>query len=70
MKKFFFIILILFIKTSCSMDNQSGLWNKKINELELSKTKVDDLDKNISFNEYKDIVIKYGKFSEFPNINN
>ena len=70
MKKFFFIILILFITTSCSMDNQSGLWNKKINELELSKTKVDDLDKNISFNEYKDIVIKYGKFSEFPNINN
>ena len=70
MKKFFFIIFILFIATSCSMDNQSGLWNKKINELELSKTKVDDLDKNISFNEYKDIVIKYGKFSEFPNINN
>ena len=52
------------------MDNQSGLWNEKFNEVQLSNTKVEDIDKNISFEEYKDIVIKYGKYSEFPNINN
>tara|TARA_B100001996_G_C18589539_1_gene565529 strand:- start:801 stop:1013 length:213 start_codon:yes stop_codon:yes gene_type:complete len=70
MRKILFLLIIIIYSTSCSMDTQSGLWNKKINELQLSNIKVDDIDKNISFKEYKDIVIKYGIYSDFPNINN
>mgnify|MGYP001156097378 CR=1 FL=1 len=70
MKIINFLILILIFITSCSMDTYSGLWNKKINEQQLSNINVEDIDKDISFEEYKDIVIKYGKYNEFPNINN
>ena len=70
MRKIFFLLTILIFSSSCSMDTQSGLWNKKFNELQLSNTKVGDIDKNISFEEYKDIVINYGKYSDFPDINN
>ena len=70
MKKKLFLFILLIAFTSCSMDTQSGLWNKKFNELQLSNINVDDIGKNISFEEYKDIIIKYGKYSELPNINN
>ena len=52
------------------MDTHSGLWNEKFNELQLSNIKFEDINKDISYEEYKDIVIKYGKYSKFPNINN
>ena len=70
MKKKLFLFILLITSTSCSMDTQSGLWNQKFNELQLSNINVDDIGKNISFEEYKDIVLKYGKYSELPNINN
>ena len=70
MTKLIFLFFILIVSTSCSMDSHSGLWNEKFNEKELSKIKIHDIDKNISFKKYKDIVVKYGKYSEFPNINN
>ena len=65
--KFFFI---LFTITACSMDTQTGMWNDKINELQLSNINLNDLDKDLSFNEYKKIVVTYGKHSKFPDINN
>ncbi len=65
--KFF---LILFTITACSMDTQTGMWNDKIDELQLSNINVNDLDKDLSFNEYKKIVVTYGKLSKFPDINN
>ena len=52
------------------MDTQTGMWNDKINELQLSNINVNDLDKDLSFNEYKKIVVTYGKHSKFPDINN
>ena len=70
MKKKLFLFFLLIASTSCSMDTQSGLWNKKFNELQLSNVNLDDIGKNISFEEYKDIVLKYGKYSVLPNINN
>ena len=70
MIKILLLFFIMIFSISCSMDTHSGLWNEKFNEVKLSNTEVEDIDKNISFEEYKDIVIKYGKYSEFPNINN
>ena len=65
--KFF---LILFTITACSMDTQTGMWNDKINELQLSNINLYEMDKDLSFNEYKKIVVTYGKLSKFPDINN
>ena len=70
MIKILLLFFIMIFSISCSMDTHSRLLNEKFNEVQLSNTKVEDIDKNISFEEYKDIVIKYGKYSEFPNINN
>jgi|TARA_Y100001970_G_scaffold292741_1_gene435563 hypothetical protein len=70
MNKIAFLTLIIIIFTSCSLDTESGIWNKKINKKKLSKVDINDLDKDISFNQYKDIVTEYGKYSEFPDINN
>ena len=68
MKKYL-IILIFFTLFSCSFDNQTGLWNQKINEIQLSNVDLNDLDDDKSFEEYKIIIVIYGKHSDFPNIN-
>ena len=67
--KNFFVIILFFCLFSCSFDNQSGVWNEKINNVQLSNINVSDLNKDITFEEYKKIIIIYGKHSEFPDIN-
>ena len=67
--KNYFIIISFFFLFSCSFDNQSGVWNDKINDIELSKINLSDLNNDKSFEEYKRIIIIYGKHSEFPDIN-
>jgi len=66
--KNFFVIILFFCLFSCSFDNQSGVWNEKINNVQLSNINVSDLNKDITFEEYKKIIIIYGKHSEFPDI--
>ena len=68
MKKYL-IILMFFTLFSCSFDNQTGLWNQKINEIQLSNVDLNDLDDDKLFEEYKKIIIIYVKHSDFPNIN-
>jgi len=63
-------VLILFVITACSLDTQTGISNDKVNELQLSNINVDNLNKDLSFVEYKKIIITYGKLSKFPDINN
>ena len=67
--KNYFIIISFFCLFSCSFDNQSGVWNDKINDIELSKINLSDLNNDKSFEEYKKIIIIYGKHSESPDIN-
>ena len=67
--KNYFIIILFFSLFSCSFDNQSGVWNDKINNIELSKINTSDLNKDKTFEEYKKIIVTYGKHSEFPDIN-
>ena len=52
------------------MDTKTGMWNDKVNELQLSKINIDDLNYDLPFDEYKKIIVTYGKHSKFPDINN
>ena len=64
-----YLLLIIFLLTiSCSIDTKSGIWNKKINKMKLSQTNINDLNKKLKFNEYKKIIVNYGKHSDFPDI--
>ncbi len=64
-----YLLLIIFLLTiGCSIDTKSGIWNKKINKIKLSQTNIDDLNKKLKFNEYKKIIINFGKYSDFPDI--
>ena len=68
MKKYLIIFMFLSL-FSCSFDNQSGVWNQKINKIQLSNVDISDLEEDKSYEEYKKIIIIYGKHSDFPNIN-
>ena len=61
-------LLIFFLTIACSIDTKTGIWNEKINKMKLSQTNMGDLDKKLPFEEYKRIIINYGKYGEFPNI--
>ena len=66
MHKINYVIIMLFIFSHCSIDTKSGLWeNKNImnNDKKLSEI---DFNKNLTFIEFKENVILYGKKSEFP----
>ena len=68
MKIIALFFLLVFI-SSCSLDTKSGIWNEKkiINQ----KTTLDlkNLNQDLTFDEYKLIIIDYGKKSKFPEIN-
>ena len=64
----FFLIIIFFLTIGCSIDTNSGIWNQKINKMKLSQTNIDGLNKKISFEDYKKIIINYGKYSDYPEI--
>jgi len=64
----FFLIIIFFLTISCSIDTKSGIWNQKINKMQLSRNNINDLNKKLTFKEYKKIIVNYGKYSDFPDI--
>ena len=68
MIKILLLFFIMIFSISCSMDTHSGLWNEKFNEVKLSNTKVEDIDKNISFEDFKNKIVNYGKNSSFPSL--
>jgi len=63
------VILFLLFLTNCSFDTSSGIWENKKEENKITELNMDDLYKNLSIEEYKLIIIEYGKNSEFPDIN-
>ena len=63
------VILFLLLLTNCSFDTKSGIWENKKEEKKITELNMDDLDKDLSMEEYKLIIIEYGKNSEFPDIN-
>tara|TARA_B100000902_G_C26518638_1_gene532097 strand:+ start:197 stop:400 length:204 start_codon:yes stop_codon:yes gene_type:complete len=64
----FFLFIIFLLTINCSIDTKSGIWNQKTNKMKLSQTNINDLNKKLSFNEYKKIIVNYGKYSNFPDI--
>ena len=60
---------MLFIFSHCSIDTKSGLWENK-NTVD-NKIKLSEMNfyKELTFNEFKENVILYGKMSKFPIIN-
>ena len=59
------LIFILFLFTSCSLNNDSAYWNENLN-LNYEELK---FDKDYTFDEYGKILEKYNAKNKTPNIN-
>ena len=60
---------MLFIFSHCSIDTKSGLWKNKDSIIDEKKLIEIDFNKKLTFNEFKENVILYGKKSKFPILN-
>ena len=65
MVKFNFLIL-LFILSHCSVDTKSGLWENKNTIDNKKKSSEINFNKELTFNEFKENVVLYGKNSKYP----
>ena len=68
MKIIVMFLLLIFI-SACSLDTKSGIWNEKKVINKKSILSYEDLNQDLTFDEYKSIIIEYGKKSKFPKIN-
>ena len=62
------LIIILIFVTNCSIDTKTGIWkNKKeiSNDTDLYSLSFDE---NLTFDEFKNNVIIYGKKNEYPKL--
>tara|TARA_B100000959_G_scaffold63225_1_gene66663 strand:- start:617 stop:829 length:213 start_codon:yes stop_codon:yes gene_type:complete len=69
MNKIYYMIIMLFIFSHCSIDTKSGLWENKNTVDNKKKLSEMNFNKELTFNEFKENVILYGKNSEYPIIN-
>jgi len=67
MKIIALFFLLVFI-SSCSLDIKSGIWNEKKVLNQKTTLNFEDLNQDLTFDEYKSIIIEYGKNSKFPEI--
>ncbi len=68
MKIIVMFLLLIFI-SACSLDTKSGIWNEKKVINQKSTLNIEDQNHDLTFDEYKLIIIEYGKKSKFPKIN-
>ena len=68
MYKIYYMIIMLFIFSHCSIDTKSGLW-ENINSVE-DKRKIAEInfDTELSFEDFNKNVVLYGKKSNYPNL--
>ena len=57
---------MLFIFSHCSIDTKSGLWKNKNTINDKKKLSEIDFNKELTFNEFEENVILYGKKSKYP----
>jgi len=69
MPKIIYLIIMLFIFSHCSIDTKSELWKNKNSIIDEKKLIEIDFNKKLTFNEFKENVILYGKKSKFPILN-
>ena len=69
MHKIYYMIIMLFIFSHCSIDTKSGLWENK-NTIDYKKKPSEmNFSKELTFNEFKENIILYGKNSKYPTLN-
>ena len=66
MHKINYMIIMLFIFSHCSIDTKSGLWKNKNTINDKKKLSEIDFNKELTFNEFEENVILYGKKSKYP----
>ena len=67
MRNLILIFLSFIFIISCSSYNESK--NLNIDSANLAHSKLINLSNNLLYDEYKSLIIKYGKNSEYPDIN-
>ena len=68
MKKIFFIFLLLIFGSSCSPYKESK--NLNIENAQLAHSKFSNISNDLTYKEYKSLIIKYGKNYKFPVLKN
>ena len=66
MPKIYYLIIMLFIFSHCSIDTKSGLWENKSTIDNKKKSSEMNFNKELTFDEFKENVILYGKNSKYP----
>ena len=62
------IFVVFILISNCSIDTKTGIWDNK-NDISLNKELSSlSFDENLTFDEYKNNLIIYGKKSEYPNL--
>ena len=67
MKNIIFTILSFILLFSCTTYKESK--NLDIQSAQLEHSKYNNIDNNLSYQEYKSLIVEYGKNSKFPDIN-
>ena len=67
MKNIIFTILSSILLFSCASNEESK--NLDIQSAKLAHSKYNNIDNNLSYQEYKSLIVEYGKNSKFPDIN-
>jgi|TARA_B100000809_G_scaffold43092_1_gene37394 hypothetical protein len=67
MKNIIFAILSFVLLFSCTSYNESK--NLNIQSAQLAHSKFSNINNNLSYQEYKSLIVDYGKNSKFPDIN-
>ena len=66
MKNIIFIILLFILLFSCTFINESK--NLNIEKAQLAHSKFSNINNDFSYQEYKSLIVEYGKNSKFPDI--
>tara|TARA_Y100000590_G_scaffold215122_1_gene243843 strand:+ start:444 stop:656 length:213 start_codon:yes stop_codon:yes gene_type:complete len=66
MLKINYFILIFFILSHCSIDTKSGLWQNKNSINDEKNLSEINFNKELSFKEFRNNIILYGKKSKYP----
>ena len=62
------LIVMIITLTQCSIDTKTGIWENKNSLKNENKLSTIDFNNELTFEEFKENVVLYGKKSKYPNI--
>ena len=62
------LIAMIITLTQCSIDTKTGIWENKNSLKNENKLSTIDFNNELTFEEFKENVVLYGKKSKYPNI--